>query len=96
MLVMTEKFMLINRRLKMDAFVNLLKNKEKQTWLNGNNVRLFWQDKLEGYTGVITAENLSVVSDGWHVITWNRSKPVTLYFGPDLDIAFEYFDANNH
>jgi hypothetical protein len=80
----------------MNTFENLLKNKEKQVWLSGNNVRLFWQDAMEGYTGEINDHTRNVVCAGWNVITWNRSKPIELYFGDELAKAIEVFDANNH
>ena len=80
----------------MNAFVTLLQNKEKQVWLSGNNIRLFYQNAMEGYDGEVTKENAHVVAAGWHVITWQRSKPITLYFGNELMNAIEIFDAHNN
>jgi len=79
----------------MNTFENLFKNKEKQVWLSGNNIRLYWQDEMEGFKGEINARTKEIVCAGWHVIRWERTKPITLYFGDELVNAIEVFDANN-
>lgn len=73
--------------------VSFLKNSET-AYLAGRNVRLFWQNAMEGYTEKITEHNRSIVSSGWHVITWKKSKPITLYFGDNFDDACKIFEKN--
>lgn len=73
--------------------ISFLKSGET-AYLSGKNVRLFWQDAMEGYTGEITEYIRPIVSSGWHVITWKKSKAITLYFGDNFDDACEVFEKN--
>lgn len=74
--------------------IQTLQNKEKYTCLSGSNIRLFWQNTMDG-AFVVTDQNKHIVSAGWQVITWKRSKPITLYFGDDFEEALEIFNKNN-
>jgi hypothetical protein len=77
----------------MNKIIETLKNKEKYVCISGTNIRLFWQDAMDGAFQV-TDQNKHIVSAGWQVITWKGSKPITLYFGDSFDEALDTF--NNH
>jgi len=77
----------------MDKIIELLKNKEHNVHIEGINVRLFWQDAMEGNV-IVTESNKHVVCEGYQVITWKRSKPVMLYFGDSLEDALSVFENN--
>ncbi len=72
----------------------LLQDKNNYVALSGTNIRLFWQYAIGG-TVVVTDQNKHITSAGWQVITWERAKLITLYFGDSLEEALEVFQKNN-
>lgn len=74
--------------------IQALKDKNNYCVLSGNDVRLFWQNALDGAFQV-TDQNKHIVCAGWQVITWKGSKAITLYFGDSFDEAFDVFNKKN-
>lgn len=69
-----------------NTIISLLKDKDKSIHLQGNNVRLFWQNHMEDEFSYLLHDGVdrNWLDSGWHVITWKGSKVITLYFGSSL------------
>lgn len=80
----------------LEHVINLLKNNYANATIdaryNGQDFRLFWQDRMV-YDGEVTDHNRSIICEGWKVITWKRGKAIELYFGDSFSEALKVFES---
>lgn len=73
---------------------NLLKD-TKDSWIQGNNVRIYWQPEWTEMKEKVTEATKSLIEEGWKVVTWKKSKAIELYHGANLVEAVKIFEEHN-